>query len=111
VARLSRVRDSWAGPDFATILGDELQALGGEGLPLHLGLNEGGMVDASRLQVTVIRSEADPAVIRATVGLFFTEVVGGCSCGDEPEAKPVYCEMRVHIDRGSAETRFEMLPG
>lgn len=109
MTRLSRARDSWAGADFATVLRDELQALGGDGLPLHLGVNEGGMVDASRVQVTVIRSAADPAEIRATVGLFFTEVVGGCSCGDEPEAKPVYCEMQLHIDRGSAETRFEML--
>jgi hypothetical protein len=106
---LTATVEHWGSPTFADTLRDELQALGGGALPLHLGVNEGGMVDDSRLQVTVIRSSADEQTIQALVGVFFTEIVGGCSCGDEPQAKPVYCEMQVRIDRGSGDAEISVL--
>jgi hypothetical protein len=41
--------------------------------------------------------------------VFFTEVVGGCSCGDEPFEQPVYCELGVTIDRQSGEAVFNVI--
>lgn len=101
----------WRSPGRAGALRAELQGLAPGVLPLHLGTNEGGMVDEGELQVTVIRSSDDAATMHAVVGVFFTEIVGGCSCGDEALAKPAYCELRVRIDGATAEAEFELLPG
>jgi hypothetical protein len=40
------------------------------------------------------------------VGVFFREIVGGCSCGDEPFAADGYCEIELRIDKETAEARI-----
>jgi hypothetical protein len=50
----------------------------------------------------VIASEADGDRIRVRVGVFFSGIVAGCSCADDPtpvEAQNEYCELLVDIDR------------
>jgi hypothetical protein len=86
------------------ILKKELESGTGAALPLHKGANEGGYCDASNLEVTILSLEQNAQVIRAMIGVFFTEVVANCSCGDEPLEKPAYCEMLLNIDRTTAET-------
>jgi hypothetical protein len=48
--------------------------------------------------------------ICARVGIFFNEVVGGCSCGDDPLSVNAYCKIQVSIDRASAEAEFAVIP-
>ena len=86
------------------ILKQELESGTGAGLPLHKGANEGGYCDASNLEVTILSLDQNNRIIRATIGVFFTEIVANCSCGDEPVEKPAYCEMLLNIDRTTAET-------
>ena len=47
--------------------------------------------------------------ICARVGIFFNEVVGGCSCGDDPLSVNAYCQIQVSIDRASAEAEFAVI--
>ncbi|MDZ7804096.1 hypothetical protein [Thiohalophilus sp.] len=77
----------------------ELESGVGANLPLDQGTSEGGYSDASGLQVTVLGIDQDAQVLHARIGVFFTEVVANCSCGDEPVHKPAYCEMMLVIDR------------
>jgi hypothetical protein len=111
VPRLTNSLRDWPSPAFVATLRAELEALGPGILPLHLGVTEGGMVDDSNLQVTVIRSSDDDEAVHVLIGAFFTEIVGGCSCGDEPQPKPAYCEMQLHIDRRTAEVVFQVQAG
>ncbi|MDQ7074552.1 MAG: hypothetical protein Q9O24_05235 [Gammaproteobacteria bacterium] len=40
------------------------------------------------------------------MGSFFSEIVSGCCCGDEPTmSENAYCELQLLIDPESAETR------
>jgi hypothetical protein len=52
--------------------------------------------------------------ISVRAGVFFSAVIAGCSCADDPT--PVdeineYCESRVEIDRTTAEARLTLLEG
>jgi hypothetical protein len=42
--------------------------------------------------------------------VFFSEVVAGCNCGDDPMDLHAYCVMRVSIDKASARAAVVVLP-
>jgi hypothetical protein len=100
---------AWPSDSFAQTLKDELKALGSGALPLHAGLTEGGVIDDSALEVTVLNTTEDAQTLQAKVGCFFTEVVGGCNCHDDPYSRNAYCELSVHIDRETAAASFTAL--
>ncbi|MDR9436481.1 MAG: hypothetical protein RI563_06350 [Thiohalophilus sp.] len=79
----------------------ELESGVGANLPLDQGTGEGGYSDATDLQVTVLGIDQDDRMLHARIGVFFTEIVANCSCGDEPERKPAYCRMQLSIDRST----------
>ena len=85
----------------------DIENLGGAGLPLQAGTQHGGHVDDRHLSATILDVAETGAVVQAKVGVFFDEVVGGCSCGDEPFTASAYCELRVRLDRRSGEATFE----
>ena len=95
--------------EFSTQLKRAIESLDAGHLPLHRCVNQGGQVDASDMAVTVLDVSEVQHAIHARVGVFFTEVVGGCSCGDEPFEQPVYCELGVTIDRQSGEAVFNVI--
>jgi hypothetical protein len=88
-------------------LKSELETLQGGSLPLASGTAQGGLIDDSRITATVFELRDEPDWIRAGVGIFFSEIVGGCSCGDDPIVEPAYCRLLVTVDRKTAEARFE----
>jgi hypothetical protein len=59
----------------------------------------------------LLHAADDPNSIRAKVGIFFDEILGGCSCGEEPASLQSYCELLVRIDKATAEAQFSVLPG
>ena len=69
---------------FSRELKAALLGLDAGALPLQAGVTQGGYVDDSNLDATVLDVIDDGAEIRARIGVFFTEVVGNCACGDEP---------------------------
>ena len=73
-----------------------MKQLKSESLPLQQGLAQGGYVDDAR-------------AIHAHVGIFFTEIGDGCSCGDDPMATNAFCEMRFSIDKATAEADVTLM--
>jgi hypothetical protein len=106
---LTKALGDWGTAGFATSLKRELLALGPATMPLHLGTTQGGIVDESSLDATVLGFEEEQGTIKARVGFFFTEIVGGCSCGDDPLASQAYCELLVLIDRATGETEIRAI--
>ena len=78
-------------------------------LPLEQAVSQGGVVDTGELDFTVLKVEDTNKRIQVRVGVFFREVVGGCSCGDEPYSDNGYCEVRLVIDRRTARGECELL--
>ncbi len=75
-------------------------------LPLHSFTTQGGQVDNKQITATIMQIDELEKLIHARVGIFFTEVVGGCSCGDDPYSVNAYGELLVVIDPVSADASF-----
>lgn len=104
--RLTAVLDAWGSATFAAALKQAITALPPGSLPLDQGTSQGGYVDDGGLVVTVLDARGDREAVRARVGVFFTEIVASCGCGDEPMATNAYCELDVRIDCRTAEAVF-----
>jgi hypothetical protein len=87
----------------------ELEDLPPGTLPLHRGTTRGGFVDDSNISATVIHIQQDEHRILGRVGIFFTEIIVGCGCGDDPFPENAYCELQVCIDTTTAEAEFEVI--
>jgi hypothetical protein len=99
---------AWNTDAFAEVLIAELLRLGAGGLPLHEAAT-GGCVAADDVEITVLGAGDSAAEIHVNVGVFFTEILAGCSCGDEPAASNAYCELRVSIDKANGLARFAVI--
>lgn len=107
--RLPRALDAWNTPDFAGALKRELEALGATALPLDRFMVASSAVLDAPLTVLVLDSAERDGRIRARVGVFFSGIVAGCSCADDPtpvEAQTEYRELLLGIDMATGETTF-----
>jgi hypothetical protein len=100
---------AWPGRSFARVLKRELEDLHIRNLPLEKGTTHGGMVDDNAMAATVLGVEETKEHILARVGVFFTEIVICCGCGDDPMPINAYCQLQVVINKHSAEASFELL--
>jgi hypothetical protein len=89
-------------PDFASALQRELAALPESLLPITG--DQGGRVDPSSIGVALLSAQVQADHILADIGVFFTETVGGCSCGDEPFVSQGYRQLTLTIDRETGAT-------
>lgn len=88
---------------FAACLVSALKALPPGSLPLRAGCEQGGLVDDSDVSVSVLEVDRAAEHDIARVGVFFTELVGGCSCHDDPAHANAYCLLEVAIRRTDGE--------
>jgi hypothetical protein len=105
---LDALRESRSGL-FEKALKHELENLPAGTLPLEKGTSQGGFVDDSDISVTVIHIGQNDNSIQAKVGVFFTEIIVGCGCGDDPISENAYCEMLISIDKTTSAARFEVI--
>ena len=108
---LSRSLCAWRSEAFPKILKAELEGLNKAQLPLDKAISQGGLVDNSDVSVVVLRSREEHRRICTHIGVFFSEIVGGCSCGEDPVVQNAYCELDVYIDKKTAHAVFAQDPG
>jgi len=99
----------WNSELFAQTLKHEMENLQPGTLPLMMGVSHGGIPDDKTISVSVLKVRDHSTTIQADVSVFFSEVLAGCSCGDEPMSMNGYCELQVSIDKTSAEAVFRVL--
>jgi hypothetical protein len=86
-----------------------LRGLPPASLPLAACCAHGGWIDGDDLAFRVQRVVEDRLGLAAELELFFSEVVGGCSCHDEPVRHPGYARLRLRIARADGALSFEPL--
>jgi hypothetical protein len=106
---LAQALRAWSSAGFAQTLKQELLALPSGSLPLHRLTGQGGMVDDSALEVTIISRHDRDQVIEARIGVFFTEIVINCGCGDEPMPVNAYGELLLTINKTTADGVFSVI--
>ncbi len=87
----------------------ELSALPPDQLPLHQAVNSGGFVGTDTLDLTLLAVDETADSLHIRSGIFFTEIVINCGCGDDPMPIPGYCELQITIDRRDATARFSLV--
>jgi hypothetical protein len=99
----------WNSARFTDTLKQEIENLPTGTLPLTQGLIQGGVPDDSNITVTVLSMQDNHESILSQVGIFFTEILAGCNCADDPMSMNGYCEIRVGIDKVTAEAEFKVI--
>ena len=111
--RLRKSLDAWGTPAFEGVLRDEIARLGAGSLPLQQGLSAGSYASDENLRVMIIGVAEESDVIRVKAGLCYTGIIAGCSCADDPtpvDGHTEYCEVRIDIDKTTAEADISLLP-
>lgn len=102
---------AWGRADFAAVLATEVQRQV-QALPLQQALGGSSAVADEPVQIMLMSSEADADRIRAKVGVFFSGVIAGCNCADDPtpvSSQPEYCELEIAIDRRHGDATVRLL--
>ena len=110
---LDQVLDAWGTPAFRDVLKAALEQLGVEQLPLQQGLSQSSYACDDNIKAVIISVAEVSGVIRATAGLFYTGIIPGCSCADDPTPVDTYaehCEVQIDINMQTAETVISLLP-
>lgn len=103
--KLEKSLAAWGGSAFAATLKAELETLPPGEIPLQKAAN--WAVDhAAPILVSVLGVQASEAAITARLGIFFTETIAGCACGDAPMRQSAYADFEVTMDRATAEAHF-----
>ena len=106
--RLAKALAAWGTPEFDAALKRELEQLPMDALPLQAGLSASSYVlDNRNIQAMVIDAHEQAGHVRAKVGIFYSGILGGCACADDPtpvNENSEYCVVQFDIDRDTADT-------
>ncbi len=98
--------------ELAATFTEEIAASSTADLPLQQGMAHGNVADGDALSAMVIRTEIEPGCIRIHAGLFFSSVVAGCACTNDPtpmNTNPEYCEAIFDIARDDGATTVRLI--
>ena len=99
----------WNSERFAQTLKREVEALGVDDLPLIWGISHGGVPDDTQpISVSILGLGEEADNIQVNLGVYFTETLAGCTCGEEPISMNAYCEMHLLLDKTTAEAQFKV---
>jgi hypothetical protein len=109
--RLIRSIQAWGTPGFEAVLREEIAQLGAGVLPLQAGLTSGSIGLDDKVSATILGVTEGPDALRVRAGIFYTSILAGCACADDPTPEnenAEYCQVELEIDRASGEARVRL---
>lgn len=111
--KLTKSLAAWNTPEFAAVFKQEVAALESSQLPLQDALALSSDVADTPIEPVILHSEESETKIQVKTGIFYSGIIAGSCCADDPT--PVceqmeYCELQFIISKGTAETRVLLLP-
>ncbi|HJW81908.1 MAG TPA: hypothetical protein VJ396_06645 [Acidiferrobacterales bacterium] len=110
--RLSKTLSAWGTSVFEDILKGEVEQIDVDQLPLQQGLSTSSHVTDSPRTVMIIRVADDDGFIHVKAGIFYSGIIAGCSCADDPtpvDEQNEYCEVQIEINKQTAEATVALL--
>ncbi|MEJ2142658.1 MAG: hypothetical protein P8Y24_09975 [Gammaproteobacteria bacterium] len=99
--------NAWGKPEFSETFKKEIQDIDGNLLPLQQGLSLSSYVSDNPVSATILNTSENGDAIIVKTGLFYTGIIAGCSCADDPtplDEQNEYCEVQITICKNTAET-------
>ena len=112
VIKLTKTANAWGAPDFKDVMKDEVECLNPQLLPLQAGLSQGSYVSERPFSTMILGVSESAGIILARAGFFYTSIIAGCNCADDPspvDEQTEYCEMQFEINKETAGSTVELL--
>jgi hypothetical protein len=109
---LTKTLNAWGTPVFEATLKEEIAQLDADQLPLQQGLSTGSHVTGGQREAMIIGVSEDAGVIRVKAGIFYSGILAGCSCADDPtpvNEENEYCVVQLDIDKQTGEAAIALL--
>ena len=110
--KLSKALQANHSPEFNKVLKNEIQDLDPNLLPLQQGLSLSSYVGKTPFSAVILNVSEEADYIKIKVGIFYTGIIAGCSCSDDPsptDEQNEYCDLLFSIDKVTAETNVKLL--
>jgi len=110
--QLTETLNAWGTPDFKDVLKKEIEQIDAGQLPLQQGLSTGSHVIDGKFNVMIIGVAEDAAIIRVKAGIFYSGIIAGRSCADDPapvNEESEYCVVQLDINKQTADTTVALL--
>ena len=81
-------------------------------LPLQQALSHGNFANTDNLDIMILSITDDKSTIQAKVGIFFTSIISGCQCSDDPtpiNEENEYCELMLNINKNTSTSTITLL--
>jgi len=112
MTRLANSLDAWGTPEFNDILKNEIENLDAQDLPLQQGLVHSSYATDTDFRAIIISAREDYDFLYVKAGIFYSGIVAGCNCADDPTPVPEqseYIEISLDIRKTTGETRINLL--
>lgn len=110
--RLEASLKAWPSDNFQDIVKQEIEKLDVSMLPLQQGLSQGNYVTDEKFNVIVISVTSEENSIVVKTGIFYTSVIAGCNCADDPapvDTLSEYCVVQFDINISTADTSVQLI--
>lgn len=98
--------------DAKTIAKNEIENIEPSFLPLQQGLSHSSYVGNAPINAVILNLSEENNIISVKTGIFYTGIIAGCSCSDDPsptDEQNEYCELLFEINKSTAETTVKLL--
>jgi hypothetical protein len=110
---LNKALSAWGQEDFPARLRAEIELLPHSSLPLQEGLSYSSYVSDEPFQVMILRVNEEGEQLVAVARLFYSGIIAGCSCADDPtplDTQTESCLLELRLDKQDASVSFTLLP-
>jgi len=109
---LAQSINAWGYTDFESIFKAEVSQLDHASLPLQQGLSQSSYVSEDPFSLVVLNSYEDDLSIKVKTGIFYSGIIAGCSCADDPtppDTQNEYCEVLFCLNKSTGESKAELI--
>lgn len=81
-------------------------------LPLQQALSASNYALDGNLKAMIMDTSKDETHIRVKAGIFYTGVISGCNCADDPtpvDEQPEYCQVQIDINIATAQASIALI--
>ena len=110
--KLEKANKAWGTEQFNRICQQEIAGLDKDLLPLQQGLTQTSCVGIGDIDAVILDSSADKRSILVRASLFYSGIIAGSCCADDPtpvEELPEHCELEFIIDRSTSQTKVRLV--
>ena len=103
---------AWQSENFTQTFKQEVAEIQHKYLPLQRGLSLSSYVSNDKISAIINKTEENHSHIIINAGIFYSGIIAGCSCSDDPtpqDTQNEYCEMTFCIDKHTAETSVNLI--